>query len=270
MSDEPDLLQTMRRAVTAVRREGYKAAFIYAILDGTLLGLATELVLSVARVDPFPYPYIPIGIALLGIVASFAVRVRRPLVERFEAVNPEVHEALRTARDAIEDEDTSTMARALYADVIDRLRETSSVGLLNLSRIGLRFVLLFALSVAVIQASMLGVELGAGPSGPIGGDGNAVPPTGSTPTPAGLQPGDDVLGEPETVTPGGENLSATLRRQAGQGDDEQQREFETGGLGGDGSIEAERADYAPPDDIENAELIKEYNLRIREETDDGR
>ncbi len=269
--EEPEVVATMRRAITAVRREGYKAAFIYAVLDGTLIGLVADLLLTVFRLDILPNPYPAITVGFLGGLATFAYRIRKPLIERFEAVNPEVHEALRTARDAIEDDDTSTMARALYTDVIDRLQNTSSVGLLSLPRIGLRFVFLFALSLGVIQASMLGVVLDTGPIGPVSDGNDAGNPTApaATPTPAGLQSGDEVLGDPTTVTPGGENLSAAIRRQAGQGDDEQQREYETGGLGDDGSIEAERAGYAPPDDIENAELIKEYNLRIREETDDG-
>lgn len=271
MSEADDeVVETMRRAIRVVRREGYKAAIVYAVLDGTLAGLLANLVLTVTEVGIVPKTYPSIAVGVIVGLGSLAYRVRRPLIERFEAVNPEVHEALRTARDAIEDGDTSTMARALYADVIDRLRTTSSIGLLDLPRIAARFVVLFALSLAVIQASMLGFELGAAPTGPVSGGDGEVPSTGPTPTPAGLYPGDDVLGEPTTVTPGGENLSATLRRQAGQGEDRQQREYETGGLGDDGSVEAERAGYAPPDDIENADLIKEYNLRIREETDDGR
>lgn len=268
MSQPDDGVRTMRRALTAVRREGYKAAVIYAALDGTLLGLATTLLVTLLHVDVFPRPYPGVVVGGVGAVGAFVYRVRRPLIERFEAVNPEVHEALRTARDTIEADDTSPMARALYADVIDRLQHTSSIGLLDLPRIGARFVLVFALSLAIIQASLIGFELGAGPAGPIAGDGNAVPPTGPTPTPGSLQPGDEVLGEPETITPGGEDLETTLRRQAGAGDDEQQREYETGGLSDDGPIEAERAGYAPPDQLENAELIKEYNLRIREERDD--
>ena len=267
MSGDADVVSTMRRAITAVRREGYKAAVVYAILDGTLLALLTMLLLSVFRVEIVPRQYPAVAVGVLGAIASVAGRVRRPIVERFEAVNPEVHEALRTARDVLDEEDTSTMARALYADVIDRLQSTSSVGLLNLPRIAARFVLLFALSLAVVQVSMLGVQLGAGPAEPAPAPGDGSGSTGPPSTPGGLRSGDEVLGEPETVTPGGENLSAQLGRQTGPGSDEQERSYETGGLDQD-AIQAERAAYAPPDDIENAELIKEYNLRIREETDD--
>lgn len=269
MSESDDVVATMRQAITVVRHEGYKAAFIAAVFDGTITGLGVLLTLTIVRIHTVPPAYLAVATGLVAGTASFAARLRRPLVERFEAVNPEVHEALRTARDALNDDDTSTMARALYANVIDRLQETSSIKLLNPRRLGLRFVILFALSIAVIQASLLGVNLGAGPTGPPGGNGNAGAPSGPTPTPVSLQPGDDVLGDPTTVTPGGENLSAVIDRQIGTGDDREQREYETGGLDPDTTVEAERADYAPPDDIENADLIREYNLRIREETDDG-
>lgn len=267
MTDD-EVVETMRRAVTAVRREGYKAAVIYAVLDGTLLGLVTTFSLTLLQVDRLPLWYPAIAVGAVGAGASFGYRVRRPLVERFEAVNPKIHEALRTARDAIEAGDTSQMARALYADVIDRLGDTSSIGLLDLPRVGVRVALVFAVSLAIVQASVVGVDLAPEPTDPVSGDGTGVPPTGQTPTPSSLQPGDEVLGEPETITPGGEDLSTTLERQAGAGDDEQEREYETGGFGDEGAIEAERAGYAPPDDLENAALIRAYNLRIREEADD--
>lgn len=267
MSDEEGL-ETIRRAITAVRREGYKVAVIYAILDGTLAAMAANVILSALRVEAVPRPYSSAAIGVLVAILTVAYRVRRPLIERFEAINPEVHEALRTARDTVEDGDTSPMARALYADVVDRLQNTSSVGLLNLPAVAVRFVLVFALSIAVVQASMVGVDVGAGPAPPAGGGGSSAPPAGPTPTPGGLQPGDEVLGAPETVTPAGENLSAVVDRQVSEGEDELQREYETGGLGSDGSAQAERVGYAPPEDLENAELIKAYNLRIREEADD--
>lgn len=266
--DEDDVVETMRRAVAAVRHEWHKAAAVTAVLDGTLVALLASLLLTLSGVEAVSPAAIAVVVGVLGAGASLGYRLDKPAVERFETVNPAVHEALRTARDAIEDEQTSTMARALYADVIDRLQTTSSLGLLRLPRVAARFGLIFALSLAAIQLSIAGIDLGAAAPDPISGDGGGGAPAGSTPTPSGLQPGDDVLGTPENVTPGGENLSAEVGREAGPGDDSQQREYETGGFGDDGAVEAERTGYAPPDDIENAELIKEYNLRIREETDE--
>lgn len=280
-TDDP--LATMRAAIAEVRREGQKAALLYAVVDGVLVALAANLLVALSGVPALVAPVslpgdalggaaVPVGsipAVALGVVAAaaeFGLRTRRPLVERFEEVNPAVHEALRTARDAAEDGNVSPMAAALYADVVDRLGETSSLALVRVRRLGLAIVLVVALSVVTIQLAVLGIDVGEiGDPGGNGGSGGGGPPQ-ATPTPGGLQPGDDVLGERETVAPGSVNLSAEVTYDEGGGGrgDDVERDYGTGGFAGGTTVAAERAGFAPPGELEDAKLIKEYSVAIRE------
>lgn len=284
MTADPTTEEAMRAAIAEIRREGYKAAGLHAIVDAVLLALASNLAVSVLGVPWFDRGLglaggrvaVTVGTALvvltgLGVFAvELAVRTRRPIVERFEAANPTVDEALRTARDAIERDEDSRVARALYADVIERLRSTSSLGLVDTRRLVASVVLVFVLSIATIHVSAITLDTaGSGPAPSGSDDGVTGGPDQRTPATTELRSGEEVLGEPEDVTAGSANLSAPVTIEpGGPGDDEFERfdpdEESRGSTGG----EVRRAGYAPPDDIENADLIREYNLRIRDDNDE--
>jgi len=290
--DEPR--RRMKEALRAVRREGWKAALIHAVVDAAALFLVVNLL--VVLVDP---GWVPAGVSLpaavtgpvgsaldmrlsdlaipgsallAGGLAAFAFvvgvwwRVRRSLVEQFEAVNPEVAEALRTARDAVADGEDSRMAARLYEDVLARLRESSGVALVDFRRVVVVVVLAIVVSLATVQVAVLDVELLAGgPAGPTdaGGDENR--------TYRGLQDPDEVLGDPEDVQAGDENLTAQVESTGGQEElDEDREQYPTDGAGGGsgGAVEGQQAGFASPDRVEDAELVREYNIRIRERTEE--
>lgn len=299
---EPDgaVEGTMRRAIAEVRGEGRKAAVIHAVVDAAVAALATNLAVTVVDVPllgrAIPLPGIlsrgvaAVGVAppvavearvllvlcvgVLALSAGLAYRLREPLVERFESANPEVSEALRTARDALEAGDEGRVARALYADVIERLASTSSLGLVSVRRLAASVALVVVLSALTVQVSVagIGVDLDGGP-----GDGGAGGPTGpgavTTPRPTSgeLLDGDEVLGEPENVTAGSENLSAVVEAgSGGEPGDDRARSYDRSGLSSDPSaVEPQRAGFAEREVLEDAELIKEYNLRIREDENSG-
>ena len=152
----------MRRAVRQIRREGYKIAVVYAVVDAAVMVLLTNLLVQVLDVpsvpERLPLPDVVVtvlgrvgvtlsdptvtGASVVALVAGLLVfvvevglRSRRPLVEQFEAANPEVREALRTARDAVEDGVQNRITTALYEDVLERLRNASSAGLLDFRRV---------------------------------------------------------------------------------------------------------------------------------------
>lgn len=279
----------MRRAIAAVRREGYKVAVIYAVVDAALAALAVNLLVGVFDPGWFPatlpwprvlfeaiVPYtgtlppvptsIVVGLAAGVVVfaAELLVRTRRPIVEQFEDANPEVREALRTARDAVRSGRDSRMAVALYEDVLARLRRTSSFGLVNLKRVLVTVLLVSVVSVASIQVAVVDLDVTD-----LGADRPETDPDGGTTEYEGLQDASGVLGEPEDVSAGEETLDTTISTQGGGDDGETgtAAAYESSGFSGGTDVEAQEAGFAEREQLEDADLIREYNLRIRSEDD---
>lgn len=284
----------MRAAITAVRREGFKVSLVYAAVDAAAVALLVNLALSVVQPAALPAgvslpasvgravsfvtgtvvgdlmlpgaALVAFGAGAAVFLAEFLVRSRRPFVEQFESANPEVREALRTARDAVEDGAETRMARRLYEEVLDRLRATSSLGLIDLRRLAVTLLVVVAVSLASVQVAVVDLDLeglgGGGPTGP-GGQNQA-------PEFTGLKNGSAVLGDPTDVNAGDVDLNATLPT-SGDGTGEAQdsaRSYETSGLP-TGDVESQEAGYAPAEELEDADLIREYNLRIRENETNG-
>lgn len=297
---DPVRVAEMREALGEVRREGVKAVVVEAAVEAALILLAVNLALStldfdavpdalalpdaVARavgVGALPTPAVVAStLALVAFAVEVGVRTRRPLVEAYERANPSVREALRTARDAAEDDERTTMAARLYDDVLARLRETTSDDLVDLRRIAAVVLLVVALSLASIQAAVVGVSVdveealgvdqpppqsGGGAGGQAAGSGTAAAGgAGDDGAPySGLQDPEDVLGESENVTVGSENLTAMLER-GGAGEGAEPRSFERSGLAGDpAEVEAQQTGFLAEQGIEDADIIRAYNLRIR-------
>lgn len=276
---DPDEIQA---ALAEIRRECRKVAFVYASLDaacvllvvGFVAGavglpvLDTEVAAGSFESVGLPAPDLgTLAAVVSGVVAflaEFHLRTRNPAAEQFEAANPEVREALRTARDAAQSGQANPMTRALYADVLERLRETSSVGLLNATRLAATVALAFALSLAMVQTAVVGVDLGVGASGTGPGSGGATGgPTDQSALPnqtADLQNGDEVLGEPTDVTAGSENLSAAVSASPGsEGERDWNYDNDASSSGEDADeVDAQRAGFSSPDRVEDAALVQRY------------
>lgn len=286
----------MRRAIEEIRREGWKVAVIYATVDAALATLLSNLVLSVVRPSFLP-ARIPIpgtiadalrgglGLTLAdpavagGAVAGAAIgvvvfavevswRVRRPLVEQFEAANPGLRESLRTARDAVEDDRRSRIAVRLYEDVLAELRGASSIGLLDLRRLTATVFVIALVSLATIQLAVADLSILG-----LDGDGDGPPPPDSDSSEyGGLQDASSIMGDPEDVPSGEENMDAVIDTSGSgsgeDGDGDSAASYDNSGYGGPESYESQRAGFSEGEQLEDAELIREYNLRIRE-GDDG-
>jgi hypothetical protein len=257
--------ERVERAVGRVRREGYKAAAIHAVVDLAVVTLAVNLGLTVLGLD-LPGPeYTPqaiaAGVGLLVGVVEFVIRVRVPLVERFEEVNPEVREALRTARDAARAGSETRVAARLYEDVLAGLRRASSADLVSTRRVAGGVVLVIVLSAATVQASVVGIDLTGGPEDLDTGNEDRGEDDYS-----GLEDGEEILGEETDVDGGDDDLDAVIGGSAGGEEDSetQDRSYEGGGFSASGSYDAQQSGFAPSDEVENADIIREYNVRIRQ------
>ncbi|MFB6091833.1 MAG: hypothetical protein ABEK02_02355 [Haloquadratum sp.] len=284
----------IRAAIDEIRREVRKAAAVHAAVDAALVALVANLVLELVGPAWLTRPFGPpavVGRALrdviggaaptaltraslvavaLGTVAfalEFALRLRRPLVEQFEAANPPVREALRTARDAVTDGSDTEMARRLYADVLKTLGRTSSRELVGTRRVAVTALLVVLVSLASVQVAVVDPTL---PGLFDGGDGDGGDTT-TPPADGDLRDADPILGEAEDVQAGDELENITVPGTGegiGEGPTAPSGGF--GGGGGTGEYESQQAGFGGTERIEDAELVREYNLRIREfEEQDG-
>lgn len=276
--------ERMERAVRAVRREGQKAALVASTVEAVAVLLVVDVALAavpVAALPPtvaVPEPVVPAPAlatldtgAVVAVVAGLStfglglgLRLRRSTVEQFAAVNPEVAEALRTARDALESDREGRMADRLYEDTVDRLGEASSLGLLGVRRVGVVLVVVAVLAPASIGVTATGFEVALGGGGPTG--------TTSTTTDdyEGLQDPNAVLGESEDVEAGSDTVNTTLGSEGSDGDESRTASSGAydGGFGGsEAEVESQQAGFAEQERLEDAELIREYNLRVRQEDD---
>jgi hypothetical protein len=266
---ESESRRQVRRAVVRVRREIMKAAALHAVVDAVLVLLAVNLALTVVGVA-LPGPgytrqVLAVGAGLLVGVAEFALRFRTPPVDRFEAANPEVSEALRTARDAALDGAETRMAHRLYADVLDALGRASSADLVSTGRVLVSVLVVFGLALATVQASVAGLDLGDSPA-------PAGPTNGSEDRESeydGLYDGDAILGEEADADAGDDDLDAVVGGSpGGEGDaSDDPQGYDSGGFSSDGAYDAQQAGFSRTDDVENADIIREYNLRIRDDGD---
>ena len=252
-------------AIRLVRYEGYKAAGIHAVVDAAAVALVINLALTVLGL-PLPGPEntrqaVAVAVGLLAGLVEFVARVRVPLVERFEEVNPEVREALRTARDAARAGAETRVAARLYEDVLAGLREASSSDLVSTRRIAGTVVLVMVLSAVTVQASVVGIDL---TDSPVDED---VPEDERENEYGGLEDGDDILGEETDVGNGSDDLDAVVGGSGGGGDsgESTDRTYNSGGFSATGSYDAQQSGFAPSDEVENADIIREYSVRIRDE-----
>ncbi len=284
MSEGETPRERMERGIRAVRREGQKATLIESTVEAVAVLLLVNLFIAVVPIaqlpETVPVPGAPTPalatlntgavVAAIAGVSVFAValrlRLRRPTVERFGEVNPELAEALRTARDAVEADAEGPMAARLYDDTVERLGEASSLGLLDLRRLGVVLLVVAVAAPASIGATAAGFEVALS-----GGDETVAPGQTVTDEYEGLQDPDSVLGDSDDVVAGDEAVNATVGSEGGGGNDSRSaaESYDSGFAGaGDAETESQQAGFAEEERLEDAKLIREYNLRIRQEEDD--
>lgn len=293
---DTDLRAEVLSAVRAVRREGAKAAVVHAIVDATVVFLTMNL-LGLLVAPPTTAPVVTIGLphglvtvaweygffipdafpigiglatgmslAILVFVLEFSVLYRRYTIETFEAVNPPVKEAFRTARDAASTGDESTMARELYRSVLRGLQGTTTQKFINGRRLTVTVVALLVVSLSMIGVAALGLH--------IGGDGTIVAVIEESPGTAGGGSGESesdesVLGEREEVERGTHQEAVQIDGDGTGNGGSAGGSYDASGFSVDPQdVDAVAAEYSGESELEDSELIREYNERIRG-LDDG-
>lgn len=269
-----DQRETIQQAIREIRHEGYKAAGLHAVVDAVAVFLLVNLGVLVFGVSLEPVgpldgsTVLAAGIGLLAFAVEFRLRVYFYTVEQFEAANPEVSEALRTARDAAEDADLSPMARRLYDDVITKLQRTSAAGFVDTRWLGGSVVVTLLVSVLTIQAAVAGITLTPAAGPPSNDTGNGTGPAGGpvSSTDNGdsrLQDGDSVLGEPKDVDQGTDDLAANISAGRGGEEGDEEHSYDDSGFVADSDpVAAQRAGFDAERNLGDADLVREYNLRL--------
>ena len=294
-------------AVAEIRREAAKAAAVHAALDAMVVFAVLRLSLQLLSVGDGAEPVAavpvpdavggslreigvavpdPVGVSAASLVvaatavswlaADAAFRYERLGVERFEAHNPGVAEALRTARDAAASDVETPVATELYRTVLRRLEETSSRAFLRRRQLVGVVVALALCSAGIVGVAGAGispvdggdVDVAAGAGGGGGGGGGTGTGGGGTDGGASGSGGSaDLLGEEGTVERGTDNRSVRLR---GEGPDDGSGEYGGESAAVDSSdVDASPAEFTDEQRPEAADLVRAYTERIREdETDD--
>ncbi|MFT4910606.1 MAG: hypothetical protein ACI9TI_001778, partial [Natronomonas sp.] len=282
-------------AVSEISREAKKAAFLQAALDAMLVFVVLRLALQLTPVGDGSGALVSVPIpgglagALSGVgiilpdpvtvtgagaatvltavswfVADAFLRYDRLGVERFEADNPVVEEALRTARDTAEGDVDNPVAVELYREVLGRLEDTSSRAFVQRRQLVAVVVGLALVSAATVGVAGLGLSpIGTGGDADVGTVGGAGGGGGAGGESSGSGGGEDLLGEEGEVERGTDDRSLQLRGegegQAGGGGD-----YSGGSFDADpGRVEASRAEFSEEERPEDAELVRAYTERIR-------
>jgi len=262
-------------AVREIRREGWKAAALHALVDGAAAFLVVNLLirvtsLAVPAAGPVPGRIaLAMGVGLVVLAAEAGWRRRRYTVRRFEADNPAVAEALRTARDAAAAGAATPVARRLYRDVRDRLDRTSAAAFVDVRWLTASLLVLGVVSLATVHVAVAGIDISS--PGPADDNGTARDAAADVSrddaTTAELRDAEEVLGNRSAVADGQENLDVNVSgTTGGEGsviDDGQGSDVTV-----DPALSAEEAGYDPATRPRDASLVREYNLRLRSETDD--
>jgi len=292
-AERPGDAGTIKQAVREIRREGYKAAALHATVDAVAVLLLCYLVfarttdlalptIEIPSVGPVDGALLVAGVgALVTFGTEFTLRTRWYTLERFEAANPVVADALRTAREAADTGRTSVMARRLYRDVTARLSETDGTVFVHTRWLAVSVVLVVLLSGATLGTAVAGVQFSLGgenataPGGASGGgaagggSGTGAQQAEDSEGDDELQDGEEVLGDLKDVSSGNESVRANVSAGQGSGGEDRSRQIYDEGAGSpDSEIAARRAGFQDDRNLEDADLVRDYNLRLQARDDD--
>jgi len=281
MTDDTDLRPTMREAIAEIRWEERKAALIYAAVDAAFVGATIGFIgafvdlRSMVAVDVpagvSPTTLLAVGASLLVLSVEFVYRLRRPPCDLFESYHFEVDPALRTARDVSTAGHDQPMAQKLYGDVLQELRGASSTKMLRGKRLAVPLLVAMLFSLGTVQLAAVGLDLGAVQDAATSpNDPSAVMDAGNQPINSELQDGSQVLGNATNVSAGSDPLNATVSATGGSGEGSVNPDNtqSLSSSAGPSQIDAPRTGFSDPGEIENGELIKEYNIAVREDQND--
>ncbi len=251
-----------------IRFEMLKVIILEAFLDATILFLTLFLLLALFGIGLLP----PLILALLFLAGDIAWRSRRISLRFIEERNPGLREMLRTAADNKEDE--GLMAHALFAEVIERMREVSGGSFLDFKRTGTKIGAVFVVSALLVALAFFNVNIQkfenplAGLGGRLG-DGFSDLFSGEQVAGANLSDEDaELYGDPRMARLGQEELDVTIRQSLNRIDFTQVGEADPSEAGLEEypvevGAEASEAYTAGLEDINDRKTAADYSQEVR-------
>jgi hypothetical protein len=273
--------EEIRYALKDIRLEAIKASIFHSLFEGAIVLVISNYLLSNYIEGSIMYSDIEIPlflvysiiISLVFIIIDFLITYRSRDIYKMEKDNPRLQYALRTAKEGSDrEEEPNIMEKRLYEDVLDELKKSSSKGFVNGKRFVFIFGLMFVMGGVSVGSDYTGFGLSdVGEGLGISSDGNQDS-SGSSGSQQNqydsLQDPDDVLGEEGEVTRGSDTEDIELRQSGSgsSGEEDSQSNYESdNSYPTTSSVEGVRSEYNNEEEIEDSDLVKEYNLRIREE-----
>ncbi len=269
-------------AVAEVHQEARKAVAVHAVIDALVLFVFLTgglLLLGLHQAGPtvvitVPGPFLGLGdavglyipamipvaavdMALIAVTLTVGLgdawlRYRTYDIDRFEAYNPELREAFRTARDVANDDTATPVANQLYADVLATLQSASTTEFIRWRQIYVALGIVLLGGLVGAGAFVTGLPIGDAPTAGADDD---------TPTAAGTD-GDRFLGAESPVERGSETREVVL--EGSDGDSDTSGTYDAGDFDVDpDAIKSSQAAFTETEQPENADLIREYYEYLR-------
>jgi len=146
-------MTAIKGLLNEIRFEMLKVIILEAFLDSILLFLALLLVLSIFGMGVM----LPLLLSAVTLIIDVLVRTRKISLKYIEDQNPEIREMLRTAADNKDEE--GLMAHALFAEVIEKMRNVSGGSFLDIKEAGIKLAAMFLLSGILISLAFFNVNI---------------------------------------------------------------------------------------------------------------
>jgi hypothetical protein len=263
-------MKTIKRLFREVRIETTKIAFLNAFLNSCILFFAVYLGLILFD---YSYTYAVIA-AVLFFIGDFIYWKRKLNLKAVEDANPAVKEMLRTAHDY--QDEKNALVLGLFYDLVKNMKEVSAGNMLDSNILFKKVLAITFLTFAVVALSSAELYLGnialpgsgstTGFGNVFSGDQEPGQAGNQTLERIGFNESRGLYGNSSVATLGKEELNLNINPGMNQLDFDKQKSLEDQEFNRDSypvEASAQASDYSGNDVPDEAELAKEYNLKLR-------
>ena len=261
-------MKTIDRLFREVRMETVKVAFLNSFLNSCIVFFALFLVFIFFDTS-WLYALFT-SVAFFG--GNFYYWHKKLNLKAMEDANPQVKEMLRTAYD--NKEERNVLILGLFYDVVKKMKTVSSGNLLDSNLLFKKVVAITLLAFVVVFASSMEIYMGNIniPIGNLGGVGGIFRGEGTGDTKnttldvVGFNESAGLYGDESLAALGKEELNLNINPSISELDFDREKELEEKSFDPNSfpvDAEAQSSDFSGNDIPEEAELAKDYNLKLK-------
>ena len=140
-------MNEVKRLFMELYYEVFKISLLHAFADTIIFFLVMVNITTLVKVS---YLF-ALGLSVVFIVVDVTYRMKKTTLKDIEAVNPQVQDILRTARDNTDE--TNFMVLAMFEELIQRMKSVSAGSILNHRNLMIKILVVCLLSFSVIVVS---------------------------------------------------------------------------------------------------------------------